>query len=252
MDLSRNAQVAARFAARADTYDRYATIQASVADRLAEFLPELVAPDVLEVGCGTGLLTRKLVSAYPQGRFLVTDLAPEMLAVCRRNVAPRNGQTVRLALMNAEVPDLSDRFGLIATSMTLQWLSDPVDALARLRGHLQPGGSLVFATLGPDGFSEWRAALAAEGLADGTVQMPELPGVFHEERQTIAFDSALSFLNRIKSIGAAEPRAGYHPLSPGALRAALRRLDREHDARVTWHLVYGRLDAVARGSGASS
>ena len=244
MDLSRSAQVAARFAARADTYDRHATLQADVADRLAAFLPEGRAPDVLEIGCGTGLLTRKLVAAYRQGRFLVTDLAPEMLAVCRRNVAARAGQSIRFALMNAEAPELPDRFDLIATSMALQWMSDPVDALARLRRLLRPGGSLVYATLGPEGFTEWRAALAAEGLADGTVQVPALPGVVHEERMTIAFGSAVSFLNRMKAIGAAEPRAGYRPLTPGALRTALRRLDREHGARVTWHLVYGRLEAA--------
>ena len=201
------------------------------------FLPELTAPEVLEVGCGTGLLTRKLVSAYAGGRFLVTDLAPEMLDVCRRNVAPDAGQSIRFALMNAEAPDLADRFDLVATSMTLQWLSDPVDALARLQALLRPGGSLVFATLGPDGFSEWRAALAAEGLADGLVRMPELPGVFHEERLTIAFESALSFLNRLKSIGAAEPRAGYRPAVAGC--AARRAASPRPGARLTRDLASG-------------
>ncbi len=243
MGFARNAEVAAGFAARADHYDRHATLQAEIADRLAGFLPELEAPDVLEVGCGTGLLTRRLVSAYPDGRFLVTDLAAAMLAVCRKRIAPHAGQSVRFAVMDGEAPDVAGRFDLVATSMALQWLGDPLAALERLQECLKPGGHLLFATLGADGFPEWRAALAARGLPDGLVRMPRLPGVVHEERPTVAFESALAFLERLKAIGAGRPRPGYRPLPPGALRAALRRLDADHGARVTGHVAYGHLRA---------
>ena len=51
------------------------------------FLPELERPRVLELGCGTGLFSRHLVQLYPHGHFVLTDVAPAMIAECRRNVA---------------------------------------------------------------------------------------------------------------------------------------------------------------------
>lgn len=243
MDLHRNARVAAEFAARARDYEANATLQRQVAKELAVFLPELERPDVLEVGCGTGFLTQRLVDAYPGARFLITDLAADMLAVCRERLARASRSDVRFALMDGEAPDLAARFDLIATAMTLQWFSDPAAGLARLKGALKPGGHLLFATLGPDCFPEWRSALAATGVAEGTVRMPRLDGVIHEEHLTFRYDTGHAFLQRLKSIGAALPRPGYQPLSPGALRAALRRLEQDSGGRVTWHVVYGHLRA---------
>jgi malonyl-CoA O-methyltransferase len=138
--------------------------------------------------------------------------------------------------------DIGD-FDLIAMAMTLQWFADPIAGLERLRGLLAPGGTLLFATIGPQGFPEWRSALAEEGLPDGLVPMPDLPGLVREEWPMVDYGTALSFLERLRGIGATTPRPGYAPLSAGGLRRALRRLDREFGACVTWHIVYGRLEA---------
>ena len=53
----------------------------------------------------------------------------------------------------------------IVSSMTLHWLADPVASLERLRRLLAPGGVMLYATLGPDSFAEWRSVLAREGPA---------------------------------------------------------------------------------------
>lgn len=242
-DAARNRAIARRFGAKAEDYDSHAGLQRETAARLAGLLPALGAPRVLEVGCGTGFLTAHLLDAYRDGDFLITDLAPEMLDVCRERQGRRACPRARFALMDGEAPESGERFDLIALNMTLQWFADPVGALERLRSLLNPGGTLCYATLGPGGFPEWRAALAAEGLPEGIVAMPPLPGVVTEENKAIPYGNGSTFLAGMKSIGAGEPRSGYRPLTPGQLRRALRRLEREHGARVTWHLVYGRLAA---------
>jgi malonyl-CoA O-methyltransferase len=126
--------------------------------------------------------------------------------------------------------------------MTLHWVSDPLKSLERLTRLLAPDGVLLCAALGSDSFSEWRAALAAEDLPIGLVEIPPLPGIVAEDRLTPDGD-ALSFLRRIKAVGGLTPREGYVPLSPGALRRAIRLADVKFGGCITWHIVYGRLNA---------
>ncbi len=105
----------------------------SIADRLALLLPPLDAPRVLELGCGTGLLSRHLLAQYPDGNFVFTDLAKTMLEQCRLNLGVQARGRARFIQMDGSKPDAGlGSFDLIATSMALHWLSDPVASLDRL------------------------------------------------------------------------------------------------------------------------
>jgi malonyl-CoA O-methyltransferase len=236
----RSADIVTRFGARAASYELHAGLQRAVADKLARFLPQFEHPRVLELGCGTGLFSRHLTERYPQGRFVLSDASPAMLAECRRNLGVR-GHHIDFAVMDAGRPGALGSFDLIATSMTLHWLAEPRASLERLRDLLAPGGVLLYAALGPESFAEWRAVLDALGLPSGIIQLEPLPGVVEEER--LAPDAtALAFLRRMKSVGGLTPREGYRPLSAGALRRAIRAADAK-GSRVTWHIVYGALSA---------
>jgi malonyl-CoA O-methyltransferase len=236
----RSAEIAARFGARASRYEAHAGLQHDVARTLASLLPDLQAPRVLELGCGTGLLSRHLVARYPDGDFVLTDVAPAMLGECRRNLAGTSAD-VTYEIMDAAAAGGHDNLDLIVTSMTLHWVRDPVVTLERLRGLLAPNGVLLFATLGPESFAEWRTVLDTEGLPSGVPDLPAIPGVVEEEHLTPDKDS-LSFLRRMQAVGGLTPREGYTPLSPGALRRAIRATNLRFGGRVTWHIVYGRLE----------
>jgi malonyl-CoA O-methyltransferase len=240
----RSADVAARFGESAASYERNAGLQRAVADRLARLLPELERPRVLELGCGTGLLSRHLVRRYPQGRFVLTDVAPAMIAECRRNLAARGAAHISYEVMDAgEAGGYAD-LDLIVSSMTLHWLADSAASLERLRLLLAPGGSLLYATLGPESFAEWRATLRDLSLPSGIAETPMLPGVVEEER-VVQDASTLAFLRRMKAVGGLTPREGYASLAPGVLRRAIRAADLKFGGRITWHIVYGRLFAAA-------
>jgi malonyl-CoA O-methyltransferase len=234
----RSAEIAARFGARAETYEAHAGLQQAVAKRLAGLLPDFDAPHVLELGCGTGLMSRHLVARYPQGHFVLTDAAPAMIAQCRRNLAGRADGRVSYEVMDAGEAGGRAGLDLIVTSMTLHWLTDPAAKLERLRTLLAPDGVLLYATLGPDSFVEWRSVLATERLPSGIADLPELPGLVEEEHLTPDNDS-LSFLRRMKAVGGLTPREGYAPLPAGALRRAIRAANLRFGGRVTWHIVYG-------------
>ena len=239
---SRSAAVAQSFGARADTYDEHADLQRGVAGRLARLLPQLAAPRVLELGCGTGLFSRHLLARYPDGTFLFTDLAPSMVEQCRRNLAVASEQRASFEIMDAARPTADGPFDLIATSMTLHWLADPAAALATLRKLLTPGGVLIYATISGKSFPEWREVLAAQGLPVGLLEIPELPGVIDEER--IVADA------RHARFPAPHEGGRRFDAARGLRRFAARQASPRHPrrrqeqrGRITWHIVYGRLAA---------
>lgn len=239
MTLNPNQKVARAFASHALDYEHHASLQGEIAAKLAGLLPPIDMARILEIGCGTGFLTRHLLDHYSHGDFLITDLAPEMVDACRARAPSANGRAIRYKVMDGEAPESETGFDLIATSMTLQWFRDPAAGLQRLKTRLNPDGHLLYATLAPDYCPEWRRALDACDLRHGMIPMPELPGVVERESREVSYGCAIEFLKALRSIGANTPRPGYAPLPPGSLRAALRRLEQDHGARVSWRIVYG-------------
>ena len=252
--ISRKSALAAAFGAAAARYESGAGIQRLVAERLAERLAALPLPPqprILELGCGTGFLTRALGERLPHARWLVTDLSPEMVSWCRARLGEDGGSHCFLA-MDGERPCLAAGagFDLICSSLALQWFSAPAAALARLADLLAPGGWLGWSTLAGDSFSEWRRAHAELGLS---AAVPDYPapeslaglwpaggqGTVEAEHHQRPYADGYAFLSELKRIGAHLPAEGRRPLPPGALRRILRRFAAPAGIAVTYHIAYG-------------
>lgn len=232
--------VAQAFAAAAD-YDRHAHVQRLAAGALARrigALPLPPMPRVLEIGCGTGFLTRALRDEGLSGDWLVTDIAPAMIARAQAGLAPLRDAPPRLsfAVLDGERGDPEGGpFDLICASFATQWFADEPAALARWRDWLAPGGHVMVATLGPGTFAEWRAAHAAEGLTPGTLAFtapqaltalqPAEPLTRETYRET--HSDARAFLQALRAIGAQTASPDHRPLSPGALRRVMHRFEAE-------------------------
>lgn len=95
---------------------------------------------VVEIGCGSGLLTRQLVGAGH--RVVATDASPAMLDLARE-VALGTGDVRRLVLPDDPVPPAD---AIVGVGHALNYLPDEaaVDrSLAALAGALRPGGILA-------------------------------------------------------------------------------------------------------------
>ncbi len=212
----RKARIAAAFAAASASYDRHAEVQ----ERAARLLLDRISlpspcPRVLEIGCGTGGLTRRL---HPRigGDWVITDLAPAMVESVRPRVP---GALFRV--MDGERPDPDlDGFDLIVGNLAAQWFEDPPGAIRRLQGRLAPNGRLLMTSLGPDSFREWRDLFARFGLIPGTLTFPPLPGA-ERVRVTHPYPDAKSFLRSLKGLGATVPADHHRPLGAGSLRRVL-------------------------------
>ncbi|PWC84307.1 hypothetical protein AEJ54_29585, partial [Azospirillum sp. Sp 7] len=153
----RKAAIAAAFGKAAPRYEEHAAVQRIAAERLAERVARLPLPPrprVLEIGCGTGFLSRALRERIGPADWLLTDLSPDMLARCRAALGDPTDSAFRI--MDGEKPDLDGPFDLIVSSLALQWFRDPTAALARWAEMLAPGGRIAVATLAADSFREWR------------------------------------------------------------------------------------------------
>jgi malonyl-CoA O-methyltransferase len=227
--MNRKHRVAAAFSAAAATYDAAAEAQdraaAGLARRvLAAGLP--ASPRVLEIGCGTGLLTRRLLPALG-GRWLVTDIAAGMVDAAR---AALPGAEAEFRVMDGEHPDaMPASFDLVVSNLAAQWFADLPGAIAALRRCLAPGGRLMLTTLGAASFAEWRAAHQRLGLPCGTASYPSArqvadmnPGAqVTAEAIPVRYADGRAFVAALKAIGAGTPAAGHRPLAPGQLKRVL-------------------------------
>jgi len=245
--MSRTDQIRRAFAA-APAYDANARVQREVADRLATRIAALdlpPAPRVLEIGCGTGLLTQALARQGLAGDWLVTDIASEMVERCAaRPLPPHPGRRVRFAALDGEFGEPEGGpFDLICSSLAVQWFADAPAALARLAARLAPGGHLIVTTLGPASFAQWRAAHAAEGLTAGTPAFAPVEGFAALGPQALLVEDhvethpdARAFLRALKAIGAGTAGAAHRPLSPVQLRKVMGRFD-QSGCEVTYQVV---------------
>jgi malonyl-CoA O-methyltransferase len=242
----RKARIAARFGAAAAGYDAASPLQREAATRLAQriaALPRPAAPRVLEIGCGTGHLTRALAPVIG-GTWTITDIAPEMVAACRADGFP----AAHYFVMDGEHPACAPgSFDLVVSSLAAQWFADLPAALAGLATLLAPGGRIALATLGAATFAEWRAAHAAQGLRAATPDYPDrerlrqsfpaaLTTQVTEETFVAPLEQPLDFVRGLRAIGADTPAPGSRPLTAGQLRRVLSAL--AAPAGMSYHLLY--------------
>lgn len=110
-------------------------------------LLELLAPQpgelVLDVGCGSGELTKQVAEA---GAVVVgIDSSPDMIAYARQQFPELD-----FRLGDARNLVLPERFDAIFSNAALHWMPEAVAVAAQLHQQLKPGGRLV-AELGGHG-----------------------------------------------------------------------------------------------------
>lgn len=120
-----------------------------IADALIEEIKPASDMDVLDFGCGTGLVTLRLA---PLVRSVTgMDSSRGMLDVLKAKIAKygvRNVQALQVDAGPGKVP--ASRYDLITSSMTLHHVQDVGPLLERLFALLAPGGVLCIADLDLD------------------------------------------------------------------------------------------------------
>lgn len=110
--------------------------------RLFEYLPD-VPLDILDVGCGTGLVGEYLATLAP-GKVRTLTLLDPNTAMLARVDARRSSWPFPAVTVQGDVSAVSERsFDAITISSVMHHVPELADLCARLRNLLRPGGTLL-------------------------------------------------------------------------------------------------------------
>src|SRR6266511_2040632 len=187
-------QVAESFGADAERYDRARpSYPQAMVDRI---IAESPGPDVLEVGCGTGIVARQFQAAG--GRVLGVDVDARMADLARRS-----GLEVEVAKFEGWDP-AGRAFDAVVSGQTWHWI-DPIAGAAKAAQALRPGGRLaVF----------WNVFQPPPEVAEG------FSVVYHRVLPELRFDWEPSY-TRDEWLDQVPTHGGHSPLPPAKLETLL-------------------------------
>ncbi len=188
-----------RFSSAAATYHETATVPRWVARDMSEALPEVPKGPILEIGCGTGLLTERLLERYPGHKIEPTDLSPEMVDACEARLG------VSSRVHDGSAPFPSGTYAGIFSSMTLQWLPQLDQVLANYRQALRPDGVLYLSILSAGSFTQWHEACSRSQIPFTGLALPKVEG--RKTTYTTTHEGPQQFFRYLKQIGAGASRA---------------------------------------------
>ncbi len=96
---------------------------------------------VLDVGCGTGAISKGIAELVgPTGKVIGIDNTRDFIESGKRNYPELDN----LELVHADIFDYSntEKFDLVVSARTLQWLSKPNEAIRKMITFLKPNGIL--------------------------------------------------------------------------------------------------------------
>ena len=209
----------ARHFATADDYDQHAKIQQQVCYDLLENITHTQQKSVLEIGAGTGQMTRLLAANIQSQHWLINELCAERSAILQSilptaNILIGDAETIQLsAVYNSINPSLIEH-SLIISANAVQWFDNPLNLITQSARYLQAGGQLLFNTFTPDNFlqikqltgqglhyptsNEWQSALKNAGFEKI---------VLSTQRIDVAFANPYSVLKHMKLTGVSTNQA---------------------------------------------
>jgi len=119
-------------------YSRFAGQRLRPALDLIARIPLEHPSTVVDLGCGTGNVTRVLRGRWPHADIVGVDGSPQMLAEAKKTKGEIGWELVDVAAWNPP-----KKFDLVFSNAALHWLDDHPALFARLSGKVAAGGVLA-------------------------------------------------------------------------------------------------------------
>ena len=135
-----------------DEYDRTARFVSDLGEDALALLNPLPGEQILDLGCGDGVLTERIIQAG--SRVVALDSsADQVSAACKRGVDARVGDATSL--------EFRDEFDAVFSNAALHWIRDHDAVLSGVYRALRPAGRFVAEFGGAGNIETVRLALVA-------------------------------------------------------------------------------------------
>lgn len=249
-------------------YHNQAECQSYVSSVIADIIEENVSEPkrILEIGAGTGFLTGKIFSSFPDAKFDITDLSLKMVEYTSSQTEPmRKELKIDANFFQQDVTQISldNKYDLIVSSLAFQWLDDLSSVVENLKQLLTPNGQIIFSTLTKNTFSSAKKIfdsvdvifpepklLTSQNIynilhttssnndLDDIQPLPksaEFADTIYEEVFVENYDSMLEFLRHIQGTGAGN--ASGSPISHRDLKRVLQK-SKNTPIAADYHICY--------------
>lgn len=132
-----------------ETYEANAFVQKDMALKLVGLLKEKSFERVLEIGMGTGILTKLLLEKLYIKEFFVNDIVAE----CDEYLGEIAPESI---FIEGDIEELilPDKFSLVAANAVFQWIVDFPFFIKKIASVIEKNGYLLFSTFGQENFKE--------------------------------------------------------------------------------------------------
>lgn len=184
------------------TYDENADIQREMAETLVQLIPVKSADSVLEIGMGTGVLTKLIAENISFNKYTANDIVAECKK-CLKYIIPD------ASFIEGDIEDIEflQKFDLVVSNATFQWVSDFKKLSQKIADILNDDAAFVFSTFGKSNFKELknitRIGLDYQSLNDlKELLQKDFDIINAKEKETILyFKSFKDILSHIKLTG---------------------------------------------------
>lgn len=214
MAVADKSLIARRFNRAFISYDQQAQVQRIMNDKLIDLLSplgQLRLQHILEVGCGTGLLTRRLLAHIEAERWTINDLCNMEKWIA--NLFPMANYC--FCCGDAEEIRFSEKFDLIASGATVQWFEQPERFLKKCVKCLTDNGLILLSSFAPSTLYEIKSitniGLNYPMLEDWRKWLDRDFDILHLDQQHICinFQSPIAVLKHLKQTGVTGVRKEY-------------------------------------------
>ncbi|MBE7712300.1 MAG: malonyl-ACP O-methyltransferase BioC [Cyanobacteria bacterium SIG26] len=186
-------------------YDKNALVQDLMASKMIIELSKISSEfdNILELGAGTGLLTKRICSSLVYKNFYANDLVEKSKMYVSRYVSD-----VNFLCGNALKIKPQKKMDLIVSNAMFQWFDNLEKALEIIRGSLKKEGILAFSTFGPSNYKQLaeitglKLKYQTKSEIEETLVKLGFEVLYCEEfYETLQFNSALELLAHMKHTG---------------------------------------------------
>lgn len=256
-----------RFSRNARNYDKYANVQKKMANSLVDQIhqKDINIKTILEIGCGTGYVTQRLINDFPNAQITAVDIAPGMIDYVSSII---QSEHVSFICGDIEEIDLKKSYDLIISNATFQWFNDFNKTVSKLMHYLDQDGILVFTTFGEGTFQELHVAfrkaqemlciqeevtpsqsfytlnelknICKDLITRNQLKNIQLDAFEMEEREY--FNDCTDFLYSVKKIGANNSQSDKSMMPPGFIEKVIEIYDKDFRVQeqvvATYHTLF--------------